>query len=170
MFNGSPEQPYLQVEAIRNQDAIEDGVEAGIRVTGPADSPEVQVFSNPAMSQANALSYLTRGHNLDSQSDGNAMTSMLVGLGLSQSGKLVGRIGEAFGVQDLSVDTSGNGNDEKVEVSGSILPGLQVKYGVGIFYQFAEFTLRYRLLSDLYVEAVSGADNAVDLLYQFSIK
>ncbi|STO56115.1 autotransporter assembly complex protein TamB [Grimontia hollisae] len=170
LFNGPPEQPYLQVEAIRNPDAIEGGVEAGIRVTGPADTPEVQVFSDPAMPQANALSYLTRGRDIDSESDGNAMTSMLIGLGLSQSGKLVGEIGEAFGVQDLSVDTSGAGNNEKVEVSGYILPGLQVKYGVGIFTSLPEFTVRYRLLSDLYVEAVSGADNAVDLLYQFSIK
>ncbi|MGF1768201.1 translocation/assembly module TamB [Enterovibrio makurazakiensis] len=170
LFNGPPEQPYLQIEAIRNPDAIEDGVEAGIRVTGPADAPEVSVFSEPAMPQANALSYLTRGQNLDSESDGNAMTSMLIGLGLSQSGKLVGQIGEAFGVQDLSVDTSGSGNDEMVEVSGYILPGLQVKYGVGIFTSLPEFTVRYRLLKDLYVEAVSGADNAVDLLYQFSIK
>ncbi|MDD1781607.1 translocation/assembly module TamB [Enterovibrio sp. ZSDZ35] len=170
LFNGPPEQPYLQVEAIRNPDNIEDGVEAGIRVTGPADAPEVQVFSDPAMPQANALSYLTRGRNLDSESDGNAMTSMLISLGLSQSGKLVGQIGEAFGVQDLTVDTAGSGNDEKVEVSGYILPGLQVKYGVGIFTSLPEFTVRYRLIKDLYLEAVSGADNAVDLLYQFSIK
>ncbi|SKA46526.1 translocation and assembly module TamB [Enterovibrio nigricans DSM 22720] len=170
LFNGPPEQPYLQVEAIRNPDNIEDGVEAGIRVTGPADAPEVQVFSDPAMPQANALSYLTRGRNLDSESDGNAMTSMLISLGLSQSGKLVGKLGEAFGVQDLTVDTAGSGNDEKVEVSGYILPGLQVKYGVGIFTSLPEFTVRYRLIKDLYLEAVSGADNAVDLLYQFSIK
>ncbi|WP_232313456.1 translocation/assembly module TamB domain-containing protein [Enterovibrio coralii] len=170
LFNGPPEQPYLQVEAIRNPNNIEDDVEAGIRVTGPADAPEVQVFSQPAMPQANALSYLTRGRNLDSESDGNAMTSMLIGLGLSQSGKLVGQIGEAFGVQDLTVDTAGSGNDEKVEVSGYILPGLQVKYGVGIFTSLPEFTVRYRLIKDLYLEAVSGADNAVDLLYQFSIK
>lgn len=170
LFNGPPEQPYLQVEAIRNPNAIEDGVEAGIRVTGPADAPEVSVFSDPAMPQANALSYLVRGRNLDSESDGNAMTSMLIGLGLAQSGKLVGELGEAFGVQDLSLDTSGSGGDEKVEVSGYILPGLQVKYGVGIFTSLPEFTVRYRLLKNLYLEAVSGADNAVDLLYQFSIK
>ncbi len=73
-------------------------------------------------------------------------------------------------MQDLSLDTSGSGGDEKVEVSGYILPGLQVKYGVGIFTSLPEFTVRYRLLQNLYLEAVSGADNAVDLLYQFSIK
>lgn len=170
IFNGPPDQPYFQIEAIRNPDAIEDGVEAGIRVSGSADAPEVQVFSKPSMPQANALSYLTRGQNLDTDSDGNAMTSMLIGLGLSQSGKLVGQIGEAFGVQNLSLDTSGIGSDEKVEVSGYILPELQVKYGVGIFTRLPEFTVRYKLLQDFYIEAVSGTDNAVDLLYQFTIK
>ncbi|MDP2556326.1 translocation/assembly module TamB domain-containing protein [Photobacterium damselae subsp. piscicida] len=46
-------------------------------------------------------------------------------------------------------------------------PGLQVKYGVGIFNSIGEFTVRYRLMKDLYVEAVSGLDSAVDVLYQF---
>ncbi|WP_438894478.1 translocation/assembly module TamB domain-containing protein, partial [Bacillus cereus group sp. BC325] len=61
------------------------------------------------------------------------MTSMLIGLGLAQSGKLVGEIGQAFGVEDLTLDTSGAGDEQKVEVSGYILPDLEVKYGVGIF-------------------------------------
>ena len=170
IFNGPPEQPYFQIEAVRNPDAIEGNVEAGIRLSGPADAPEMQIFSKPAMPQANALSYLTRGRNLDSTSEGNVMTSMLIGLGLSQSEKLFGQIGSAVGVDDFSVDTSGTGNDEKVEVSGYILPGLQVKYGVGIFTRLPEFKVRYRLIKDLYVEAVSGTDNAVDLLYQFTVE
>lgn len=172
VFNGPADQPYFQVEAIRNPNAIENGVEAGIRVTGSVDAPEVTIFSKPAMSQANALSYLLRGRNLDSESgsDSNVMTSLLINLGLSQSGNVVGLIGETFGVEGLSVDTSGTGDDEKVEVSGYILPELQVKYGVGIFTRLPVLTVRYRLLQDFYIEAVSGADNAVDFLYQFSIK
>ena len=47
------------------------------------------------------------------------------------------------------------------------LPGLQVKYGVGIFDSIATLTLRYRLMPKLYLEAVSGVDQALDLLYQF---
>nr|VXZ89423.1 Family of uncharacterised function (DUF490) [Klebsiella pneumoniae] len=43
-------------------------------------------------------------------------------------------------------------------VSGYVLPGLQVKYGVGIFDSPATLTLRYRLMPKLYVEAVSGID------------
>ncbi|MGL5291258.1 MAG: autotransporter assembly complex protein TamB, partial [Vibrionaceae bacterium] len=170
LFSGPPDQPHMNVEAIRNPDAIEDGVEAGLRVTGSASAPKVEVFANPAMSQANALSYLVRGRSVDGGSDSNGVTSLLIGFGLSQSGKVVGKIGEAFGVQDLALDTSGSGDDEKIEVSGYLLPGLQVKYGVGIFTNLPEFSLRYRLMRNLYVEVVSGVDNAVDLLYQFNIK
>ena len=53
-------------------------------------------------------------------------------------------------------------------ISGYIAPDLQVKYGVGIFNSLGEFTLRYRIISDLYIEAISGVDSAVDLIYQFS--
>lgn len=69
--------------------------------------------------------------------------------------------------KDLSLSTAGSGDDSQVQISGYIAPGLQVKYGVGIFNSIGEFTVRYRLMKDLYVEAVSGLDSAVDLLYQF---
>jgi translocation and assembly module TamB len=170
LFNGPAEQPYLSIEAIRDPDNVEDDVIAGVRVTGPADKPEVNIFSDPAMPQQNALSYILTGKNLDSESSGDsnsAMTTALIGMGLAQSGQLVGDVGEAVGVKDLSLSTSGAGDDSQVTISGYIAPGLQVKYGVGIFNQVDEFTLRYRLMRNLYVEAVSGLDQAVDLLYQF---
>ncbi|WP_261816554.1 autotransporter assembly complex protein TamB [Vibrio gallicus] len=166
-FNGPADQPFLSIKAIRNPENTEDDVIAGIRVTGPADEPSVQVFSEPSMPQANALSYILRGRDLDSSSGGNTMTTALIGLSLAQSGRLVGEIGEAFGVSDLQLDTAGSGDDSQVTVSGYILPGLQVKYGVGIFEPIGEFTFRYRIMKELYLEVMSGADNAVDLLYQF---
>ncbi len=52
-------------------------------------------------------------------------------------------------------------------VSGYVLPGLQVKYGVGMSDSITTLTLRYRLMPKLYLEAVSGVDPALDLLYQF---
>ncbi|WP_324029567.1 translocation and assembly module TamB [Pantoea sp. JZ2] len=166
-FAGPPDQPYLNLEAIRNPDATEDGVTAGLRVTGLADEPKVEVFSDPAMSQQEALSYLLRGQGLNSDGDSNALTSALVGLGVAQSGQVVGKIGETFGVSNLALDTTGVGDSQQVQVSGYVLPGLQVKYGVGIFDSLATLTLRYRLMPKLYLEALSGVDQALDLLYQF---
>ncbi|MFP3098489.1 autotransporter assembly complex protein TamB [Kluyvera sichuanensis] len=168
LFSGPPDQLLLNIEAIRNPDSTENDVIAGVRVTGSADQPKAEVFSDPAMSQQEALSYLVRGQGLDSgQSDSAAMTSMLIGMGVAQSGQVVGKIGETFGVSNLALDTQGVGDSSQVVVSGYVLPGLQVKYGVGIFDSLATLTLRYRLMPKLYLEAVSGVDQALDLLYQF---
>ncbi len=46
LFSGSPDQPYLNIEAIRNPDATEDDVIAGVRVTGLADEPKAEIFSD----------------------------------------------------------------------------------------------------------------------------
>lgn len=61
LFSGPPDQPLLNIEAIRNPDATEDDVIAGVRVTGSADQPKAEIFSDPAMSQQEALSYRCAG-------------------------------------------------------------------------------------------------------------
>lgn len=168
-FNGPADQPFLNVEAIRNPANMEDDVIAGIRVTGPADDPNVVIFSEPAKSQASALAYLVMGRDIggDSGNAGTAVTTSLIGMTLSSSSKVVGEIGEAFGLRDLTLDTAGAGDNSQVTVSGYLSRDLQLKYGYGIFNAVGEFTLRYRLMRRLYLEAVSGLDNAVDLLYKF---
>ncbi|MCM2130686.1 autotransporter assembly complex protein TamB [Larsenimonas rhizosphaerae] len=170
-FNGPPAEPYLNFEAIRNPDTIEDDVTAGLRVTGSASQPNVSVFSDPDMNETTALSYLLRGRAPDDSGGGNddALTSALIGLSLSQSGRAIGSIGESFGVQDLSLDTAGSGDDSQVVVSGYLFKDLKVSYGVGMFSSIAELTLRYKLLQNLYLEAVSGSNQALDLLYTFSL-
>ncbi|KMW71476.1 translocation and assembly module TamB [Photorhabdus luminescens subsp. luminescens] len=168
MFSGPPDQPLLNIEAIRNPDSTDGQVIAGVRVIGLADQPKVEIFSEPVRSQLEALSYLLRGEGLEnSNSDNSQMTAILIGLGVAQSGQLVGKIGEIFGVSDLALDTQGVGDKSQVVVSGKITKDLQVKYGVGIFDSLATLTLRYRLMPRLYLEAVSGIDQTLDLLYQF---
>ncbi|RNM23085.1 translocation/assembly module TamB [Dickeya undicola] len=168
LFSGPPTQPVLNIEAIRNPDNTADSVTVGVRVTGTATAPKLEVFSDPTLSQEEALSYLLRGQGLNSSgADSSMMTSALIGLGVAQSGQVVGKIGEAFGVSNLALDTQGVGDTSQVVVSGYVLPGLQVKYGVGLFDSLATLTLRYRLMPKLYLEAVSGMNQALDVLYQF---
>lgn len=168
-FSGPADQPFLNVEAIRNPANMEDDVIAGIRVSGPADEPVITIFSEPSKPQANALSYLIMGRDLDSESGStaNSVTTSLIGMSIASSGRLVGEIGEAFGVSDLTLDTEGAGDNSQVTVSGYLTRDLQLKYGIGIFQPIGQFTLRYRLMRSLFLEAVSGLDNAVDLLYKF---
>ncbi|HGJ5899045.1 translocation/assembly module TamB domain-containing protein [Arsenophonus apicola] len=168
LFSGPVDQPFLNVEAIRNPESTNDNVIAGVRVTGLADKPKATIFSEPVKSQQEALSYLLRGEGLDSSgADSTHMAALLISMGVSKSGKLLGSIGETFGVSDLALDTQGVGDKSQVVVSGKITNDLQVKYGVGIFNSLATLTLRYRLMPKLYLEAVSGVDQALDLLYQF---
>lgn len=170
-FAGLPSQPNLNIEAIRNPEAMEDSsIIAGVKVYGLADRPEVKVFSEPAMSQNDALSYVLTGRSLDSSGDGNANNSMaaaVIGLSLSKSSKLVGKVGNAFGLNDLNVTTAGIGDNTKVEVSASLTPKFRVKYGVGLFSPLTELTLRYNLAPKLYLQWVSSVNQAVDLMYRF---
>lgn len=166
IFNGQADQPMLAIEAIRNPEKTEDDVIAGLRVNGIADNPVVEVFSEPGKPQANALAYLLLGRDIGTSAGDGSVTAGLIGIGIANSGRLVGKLGEAFGVSDLSLDTAGSGDKSKVTVSGYLSPKLQIKYGVGIFNQLGEFTLRYRLMKQLYVEGVKGVANSVDLLYK----
>ena len=170
-FVGQPSQPSLNIEAIRNPEAMEDSsITAGIKVTGIATEPNVTIFSEPGMPQDQALSYILTGRSLEDSSDSTSSGSVgaaLLGMGLAKTGNVVGGIGKAFGIKDLNLGTQGVGDSSKVVVSGSITPRLQVKYGVGLFDGLAEVTLRYRLLPQLYVQSVSGVNQAFDLLYQF---
>ncbi|MCK3657982.1 tubulin-binding protein [Pasteurellaceae bacterium Pebbles2] len=170
-FSGLPSQPLLNIEAIRNPEAMEDTkVTAGVKVTGVADAPKVDVFSEPSMPQDQALSYILTGRSLENSGDAGSSGSVgaaLLGMGLAKSGKLVGGIGEAFGIQDLNLGTAGVGDSSKVVVSGNITPRLKIKYGVGLFDGLAEVTLRYRLMPQLFLQSVSGVNQAFDLLYEF---
>src|SRR5690606_36070339 len=128
IFNGPVDQPYLNIEAIRNPDNTEDDVIAGIRVTGPPDQASATIFSQPGKPQANALSYLLTGRDLDSGSGGgNPLASSLIGMGIANSSGLVTSVGEALGFEQVTLDTSGSGDNSQVTVSGYLSPKLQLK-------------------------------------------
>lgn len=170
-FFGLPSQPTLNIEAIRNPEAMEDSsVTAGVKVLGIADSPEVKVFSEPSMSQDQALSYILTGRSLENSGDAgssNSMAAALLSMSLAKSSKMVGDVGSTFGLKDLSVSTAGIGDNTKVEVSASLAPKFKVKYGVGIFAPLTELTLRYTLAPQLYLQWISSVNQAVNVMYRF---
>lgn len=170
-FSGIPSQPMLNIEAIRNPEAMEDNnVMVGVKVIGLADRPDVTVFSEPSLPQDQALSYLLTGRSLENSGEAGSSGSVgaaLLGMGLAKSGKAVGKIGEVFGISNLNLGTAGVGDSSKVVVSGNLTKDLQIKYGVGLFDGLAEITLRYRLLPRLFLQSVSSTNQTFDVIYQF---
>ncbi|MGY5449451.1 autotransporter assembly complex protein TamB [Agarivorans sp. MS3-6] len=168
MFTGPLEQPYLDFEAIRNPNTISDSVTVGVKVIGLADAPQVTLFSDPSMSQNEMLSYLLRGRALsDTEQDNNALSSMLLSAGINRAGGIVGNVGSSLGLSDLALSTAGSGSSTQVEVSAYVLPGVEVRYGMGVFDPVNELTVKYEILPKLFIEAFSGINSALDVYYEF---
>jgi translocation and assembly module TamB len=168
-FNGPLSRPYLNVRAIRNPEVTADDVIAGIELTGSASNPSLNIFSQPAMDQAHALSYLLNGQPLDkSENNNNALLSqMLLAQSINFSENFINKAGKKIGIEDVSVSAKGSGDDTQVELSGYITPSVQVSYRVGVFEAMNEIAIRYRVFTKLYIEATSGLYDSIDLLYQF---
>ena len=162
IFSGPLDHPFLIIDAIRNPDAIEDRVTVGIRVSGTLQRPDWEVYSNPDMPQQEQLSYLLRGRGLKG-GDGGGLQAALLGLGVSQLGGIAASIGDTIGVSDLTLETEGSGDDTRVTVGGYIAPGLRIQYGAGVFRSVSDIKVRYEVIPRLYLQAVSGLAQAVDV-------
>ncbi|KTF09643.1 autotransporter assembly complex protein TamB [Pseudoalteromonas sp. 10-33] len=169
-FSGSIEHPYLNIKAIRNPANTANGVIAGVTLTGNVKQPTLKLFSEPAMDQAHTLAYLLNGQPLgegEGASSNAMLAQLLLSQGVSRSEGVVSKVGETFGLSDVSLSSSGSGDSTKVEISGYVAPSLQVKYSVGVFESLSEVAIRYQLLSQLYIEVTSGLYQNVDVLYKF---
>ncbi|QRY78219.1 translocation/assembly module TamB [Pseudomonas sp. PDNC002] len=161
-FAGPIEQPYLDVEAIRKV----DDVVAGLRLTGNAEQPRSEVFSEPAMSQQQALSYLVLGRPMSTGEDSNMLGEAALALGLAGSAPLTGEVAQRLGIQDFQLDTEGTGNSTSVVASGQLSDKLSLRYGVGVFEPANTIALRYLLSKKVYLEAASGLASSLDIFYK----
>ncbi|MBD9611579.1 translocation/assembly module TamB [Pseudomonas sp. PDM02] len=163
LFAGPIDQPYLDIEAIRQT----DDVIAGIRLSGSAEQPATQIFSEPAMSQEQALSYLVLGRPLSTTGeDNNMLAQAALGLGLMGSAGVTGKLASDLGIQDFQLDTEGSGNTTSVVASGNISEKLSLRYGVGVFEPANTIALRYKLSKKVYLEAAGGVASSLDIFYK----
>ncbi len=163
LFAGPIDQPYLDIEAIRQT----DDVIAGIRLSGSAEQPTTQIFSEPAMSQEQALSYLVLGRPLSTTGeDNNMLAQAALGLGLMGSSGVTGKLASDLGIQDFQLDTEGSGNTTSVVASGNISEKLSLRYGVGVFEPANTIALRYKLSKKVYLEAAGGVASSLDIFYK----
>ena len=168
-FDGKITNPKIRAEVIADPSGIEDDVTAGVRAEGHPADLQVKLFSRPAMSQNEILSYLLYGHGLEKSAEDPDSTSgqLLLALGLGTTTGLVNSISEALGVGGLQFGSSGTGDQTQVGVQGYLTSRIMISYGYGVFTSVGEFRLRYELMRKLYAEFVSSVDQAVDLIYSF---
>lgn len=162
IFAGPLDQPFLDIEAVRET----GNVVAGVRLTGRADDPRTEVFSEPSMSEQQALSYLLLGRPMQSEGDGNVVGEMALAMGLAQTTPMTRNIGERVGIKDFQLETEGYGDDASVVAAGYITEKLSLRYGVGLFQPVNRIAMRYDLTERIYLEAASGLANSLDIFYK----
>ncbi len=165
-FRGDLFDPSLDVEAIRPLDQMV----AGVRVKGLASAPEVRLFSEPSMPEEEILSWLILGKPLGggSAQDSQMLSAALLSYSLRTGEEQGTKLAERLGIQQFEVGTSDVDGNAGVFASGYLSPRLFIRYGVSGAEAANSLTLRYRVLPKLFLEASSGLQTAVDLLYSFS--
>ncbi len=164
LFAGPLDNPGLDVEAVR--DAGE--VTAGIAVSGNASRIQSRVFSEPPLPQADALAWLLTGRGLSSasQSEGNALASAAVALGVEQSEQVTRQIGSALGLDQLSVAAGESLEETSLVLGKQLTPQLFIRYALGVMGDEGRVELEYKITDNISVEGESGAAHGADVLYR----
>ena len=165
-FTGPLDNPIVDVRAVRVIETFEGSITAGIHLYGRAQNLSSTVFSEPAMNEVDALSYLVLGRPLSqaTESEGGQLSSAAVSLGLRQATVLTEQIGQSLGLDQLSL--SGDGGDTTALIAGKkINSRLYARYAYGVFSRIGTLLLRYRLSSRLTLEAGAGEQQSIDILY-----
>lgn len=131
-------------------------VTAGIDVSGRALSPRAEVWSDPVMSQSEALSYLVLGHSLTTASDNENQQVSAASAALSAGGGLLAsRVGAKLGLDDAGVSQSST-LGSVLGVGKYLSPKLYVGYGVSMIGGGSAFLFKYLLGRGFDVEVESS--------------
>ena len=153
--------PTLDIRAQRKIDAVT----VGVQVRGTALVPELTLWSDPAMEQAEQLSYLVLGRPLRSasQADGAQLTQAAAALG----GNLLAKnLGARMGLDEVEVADNRALGGAALTVGMHLSPRLHVSYGVALFGSGQVVTFKY-LLSRLWnIQIDSGTENRAALNYR----
>lgn len=162
MFNGPLTDPTLNIRATRT---ASDKTVAGIHLTGTPAQLRSEVYSEPALGDAETLSYLLTGRpliNADSE-EGDMLNQAAFALGLTTAGSVASRIRNELGFETLGVQ---GGSESRQFVAGKRFGDrLLVEYAYGIVDNLGTLLLRYQLSSRLILESRSGSVRNLDIVY-----
>jgi len=160
-FANSPlDDPGIDAQAVREIGSIK----AGVRLHGSVRRLETTVFSEPPMSQADALSYLVLGAPAG-QSGGSDASKV------AAASAALGFLADRTGIDAVSVESDGVSDTMSLVLGQYLSPELYVGYAVGLTSPTNTFIARYKLTEQLSVEAssgtgVSGAFSGADVKYE----
>lgn len=178
-FNGAPDNPTLDIQATRPPSRMASSaaltattadadVRVGVTITGTAQNPRIRLFSDPAMSDPDKLSWLILGHA--SSGLAGADLALLQGAASALLGddasSLNGGLIQAIGLDEMSVRQTDSGSrDTVLTVGKQISRRWYLGYERGLNATAGTWQLIYRLAQRFTVRAQTGLDNSLDLIW-----
>ena len=166
-FAGPLDNPGLDLKAFRKAD---DGTVAGVVVTGTLRKPTVNVYSEPPMSQTDALAYLVLGHPLDqaTPAEGSLVSRAATSAGIAGANLLGRQAAQQFGLETLRIESeAGQLEDASLIVGKYLSPRVYLEYGIGLLDQASQLRMNYILNKRWTVRAETGESNGGDIFYTF---
>ncbi len=169
LFSGVVTDPGLDVKASREVTYQGRDVTVGVLLSGKLSSIQTQIFSEPAMGELDALSYLTTGKPLSAAGAGDrsSVSSAAISLGLNQALPVVQQLGSALNVDEIAVDTTEAGGTAFV-VGEQVGNNLFIRYSYGVFDDLGTVKATYKLGRRVSIEGSSGAEQSLDLIYSIN--
>ncbi|TKB46272.1 translocation/assembly module TamB domain-containing protein [Thalassotalea mangrovi] len=166
-FAGSPSNPNINVKAIR--EIKDENVVVGLSIVGPTEALNLSFFSNPGMAQPEIMSYLIRGRGLDANSGGGSAVGVALANALTKTTPIQNVVQNLPLLSDVTIDAEVEDDVTQATISGYLGERIFLKYGIGVYEPINELTVRFYLMSRLWLETVSGLENSADIYYSFEI-
>jgi translocation and assembly module TamB len=163
VFNGSPESPNLNVEAIRLSN--DKKITAVLNVTGTPDRLKTRIYTEPtALPETEALAYLIAGKPLNqaSKAEGNMIAGAALSYGAGQASWLT----EKLGLDEFEVQEGKTLQSTLLAVGQYLTPDFYVGAKVGLFSKQVSLVLKHKLTEHLNVETQTGDSQRIKLNYE----
>ncbi len=170
-FDGPPDNPGLDVLALRKNLPVE----AGVEVTGTVRVPRVQLTSNPPVPDNEKLAWLVLGHGLDNTSSADAalLQAALAALGGPNATPFGQRIAKTIGVDEISVHSAADPQQtgtagQVVAFSKRLSDKLTLVYEQGRSVANNALKLEYSLTHAVTIRAEAGLVSGIGVYYSHS--
>ena len=166
-YTGPPQDPYVDASASRTIQEPTRTVKVGARIQGPARAIETTLTSDPAMSEAEALSYLVLGRPLSGATakEGNDVMGAAIALGLKGGAPVIKEISNTLGLEELTA-SGGSAEDLTIIAGKRFSNRIFVRYSYQTFTRISAVLIELTLSRRLALEATASDIPAIDLIYK----
>jgi translocation and assembly module TamB len=156
---GSVTDPGVDLRAIREL----PGYTVGVIARGPLRRPQLTLYSEPSLPQAQIVSMLIVGRS-NIQGDSDAPDS---GVSSTERGgaMIAGQLGKYVGLDDVGL-TEDEDTGAELVLGKYLSPRLYVSYGVSLVDEINTLKLRYTVGDRWVISAESGHESAADIEYR----